>query len=28
MQLGWQRLLPISIGNVVLTALVVLWTLK
>jgi NADH-quinone oxidoreductase subunit H len=25
MQLGWQRLLPISIANVVVTALVVLW---
>ncbi|MES1172618.1 MAG: complex I subunit 1 family protein [Bacteroidota bacterium] len=25
MQLGWQRLLPISIANVVATALVVLW---
>jgi NADH-quinone oxidoreductase subunit H len=25
MQLGWQRLLPISIANVVITALVVLW---
>jgi NADH-quinone oxidoreductase subunit H len=28
MRLGWQRLLPISIGNVVVTALVVLWALK
>jgi NADH-quinone oxidoreductase subunit H len=25
MQLGWQRLLPISIGNVVATALVILY---
>jgi NADH-quinone oxidoreductase subunit H len=28
MRLGWQRLLPVSIGNVVLTALIVLWALK
>ncbi len=28
MRLGWQRLLPVSIGNVVVTALVVLWALK
>jgi NADH-quinone oxidoreductase subunit H len=25
MRLGWQRLLPISIANVVITALVILW---
>ncbi|HXU01185.1 MAG TPA: NADH-quinone oxidoreductase subunit H, partial [Polyangia bacterium] len=25
MRLGWQRLLPISIANVVVTALVILW---
>jgi NADH:ubiquinone oxidoreductase subunit H len=25
MRLGWQRLLPISIANVVATALVILW---
>ena len=25
MRLGWQRLLPISIANVVVTALVMLW---
>ena len=28
MRLGWQRLLPVSIGNVVVTALIVLWALK
>jgi NADH-quinone oxidoreductase subunit H len=28
MRLGWQRLLPLSIGNVVVTALVILWVLK
>jgi NADH:ubiquinone oxidoreductase subunit H len=25
MRLGWQRLLPISIANVVVTALIILW---
>ena len=25
MQLGWQRLLPVSIANVVGTALIILW---
>ena len=25
MRLGWQRLLPISIANVVATALMILW---
>jgi NADH:ubiquinone oxidoreductase subunit H len=25
MRLGWQRLLPISIANVLATALVILW---
>ena len=28
MRLGWQRLLPVSIGNVVVTALIVLWALR
>ena len=28
MRLGWQRLLPVSIGNVVVTALLVLWALS
>jgi NADH-quinone oxidoreductase subunit H len=28
MRLGWQRLLPISIANVVITALVILWMQK
>jgi NADH:ubiquinone oxidoreductase subunit H len=25
MRLGWQRLLPVSIANVVATALILLW---
>jgi NADH:ubiquinone oxidoreductase subunit H len=26
MQLGWQRLLPVSIANVIATALIILWS--